>query len=585
MRSKKRLILVDWISSSLRWIILLGLALSLSRGDGAFIAALLVLIFAGMWNLILTAFVMLNRRIRFHTWICISLDAMIGLLLFSITGGIESTVAWSGLLAVISVAVYFQLIGAIIGVAVITLLQAIIAVWLNHLVPALLGFIGLFPVYLSIGMLIGSLVWRLLEKFSLDQQLEFDSKLEPEKNPNQPRRSIYKIISLVNASLNYQRVLDTALDISAEALASTNHIEEDLVSAVMLFKGESNNGNQRLYVGSARRFTPSDLRIELSGKSGLIGTAVERCEACVSNNLNTDPELGRIVALRSCASVYCIPLHNGLDAYGVLLFGHSDKNFFSTSHREILDMIGSQAMVAIQNARLYRDLEVEKERILEIQEEARKKLARDLHDGPTQSVSALAMRANFARRLLERDEKAAAEELFKLEEMARRTTKEIRHMLFTLRPLVLESQGLVAAFESMAEKMRDTYNQNVIIQADPHIVSEIEAGKQAVIFYIAEEAVNNARKHAQAEHIWVRIKNIGDDLVMLEIEDDGQGFDIHATRANYENQGSLGMVNMRERTDLVNGLLKIESKPGEGTRIRVVIPITEDAADRLRRNS
>ena len=155
----------------------------------------------------------------------------------------------------------------------------------------------------------------------------------------------------------------------------------------------------------------------------------------------------------------------------MLLYAHPNEKYFTPERREIFDIIGNQAVVAIQNARLYRDLELEKERMMEIQEEARKKLARDLHDGPTQSVSALAMRANYVRRLMDRDPKVAAEELYKIEDMARQTTKEIRHMLFTLRPLVLESQGLIAALESMAEKMRDTYEQEVIIDADPGIIT------------------------------------------------------------------------------------------------------------------
>ena len=100
----------------------------------------------------------------------------------------------------------------------------------------------------------------------------------------------------------------------------------------------------------------------------------------------------------------------------------------------------------------------------EAQDEARRKLARDLHDGPTQSVSAIAMRVNFARRLMERDVAEAGEELYKIEDLARKTTKEIRHMLFTLRPLVLESQGLTAALQAMAEKVNETYNQNVIVE-------------------------------------------------------------------------------------------------------------------------
>lgn len=223
--------------------------------------------------------------------------------------------------------------------------------------------------------------------------------------------------------------------------------------------------------------------------------------------------------------------------------------------------------------------------MMEIQEDARKKLARDLHDGPTQSVAAIAMRLNFARRLMERDLKATSEELVKIEDLARRTTKEIRHMLFTLRPLVLESQGLVAALESMAEKMGETYNQHVEIQSEPDIVSKLEMGKQGVIFYIAEEAVNNARKHAKAANVWVRLKLAAPDLVQLEVEDDGVGFDTSAVSAGYDSRGSLGMVNMRERTELLNGALQIDSAPGQGARVRVYVPLSDEAADRLRRRN
>ena len=107
--------------------------------------------------------------------------------------------------------------------------------------------------------------------------------------------------------------------------------------------------------------------------------------------------------------------------------------------------------------------------------------------------------------------------------------------------------------------------------------------KQAVVFAIAEEAVNNARKHAEAAHIWLRMKEIEPDIVLLEIEDDGVGFNVHEMEVSYNNRGSLGMVNMRERTKLVSGVVSIESTEGKGTRIQIVIPLTGDAADRLRR--
>jgi signal transduction histidine kinase len=192
------------------------------------------------------------------------------------------------------------------------------------------------------------------------------------------------------------------------------------------------------------------------------------------------------------------------------------------------------------------------------------------------------MRVNFARRLLERDPKAASQELFKVEDLARRTTKEIRHMLFTLRPLILESQGLVMALKQLAEKVKDTLDQTVIIQSSPDVAKNLEMGKQGVIFYIIEEAVSNAAKHAEAEHIWVRLKEDG-DLFVLEVEDDGVGFDVGAVDKDYAQRGSLGMVNMRERAELVNGVFHLESETGVGTRITVIVPMTEESAERLHR--
>jgi signal transduction histidine kinase len=95
--------------------------------------------------------------------------------------------------------------------------------------------------------------------------------------------------------------------------------------------------------------------------------------------------------------------------------------------------------------------------------------------------------------------------------------------------------------------------------------------------------VNNARKHAQAKHIWVRLKTSAGEMVLLEIEDDGVGFDVNVLSNDYESRGSLGMVNLQERTELVNGALQIESAEGQGTKIAVIIPLTEDAAERIRR--
>jgi signal transduction histidine kinase len=129
--------------------------------------------------------------------------------------------------------------------------------------------------------------------------------------------------------------------------------------------------------------------------------------------------------------------------------------------------------------------------------------------------------------------------------------------------------------------MKETFAQEVIINVEEKLLDEIEMGKQGVIFYLVEEAVNNARKHANAKHIWVRLKSVEQEIALLEIQDDGAGFNVAEVNCAYDERGSLGMVNLRERTELVNGFLNILSAPGKGTKVQVFIPLSEEAADRM----
>ena len=582
MQQNGSLNLADWFGISLRWITLLGLSVSLVPQGSLLALSGVALLAAGFWNFALMAFAILNHQLVTHRGLILTIDLLVANLLLLLSGGLDGGLGWAGLLPVFSAALYFD-VRRLLLVTGLTLLSLGGFALLFSPLPQVLASFGLMLVlFVAVGLLFNNLSRRMIRVVERLRWQRVEQRRKVEKVDQDRQRVIYNLVSELSATLNYQRVLDTALDLSATALSNPTSLADRLVSAVLLF---SENGGSRttLRVESARRLTPADLRVTLPGIAGLIGQSIEDGVSQVSKQVDRDPELGRFVALRPCKSAFSIPLRNGLDTYGVLLFAHPEEGYFTAERREILDIIGSQAMIAIQNARLYRDLELEKERMMETQEEARKKLARDLHDGPTQSVAAIAMRVNFARQLIERDTSATSDELFKVEDLARRTTKELRHMLFTLRPLVLESQGLVAALEMMAEKMGETFGQNVKIEVDDKVLPELELNKQAVIFQIAEEAVNNARKHAQAENISVRLKAVENDVILLEIQDDGLGFDLGSVDAAYDNLGSLGMVNMRERTELLNGFMNISSAKGRGTRVQVVVPLTEEASDRLRR--
>ncbi|MEJ5241741.1 MAG: GAF domain-containing sensor histidine kinase [Anaerolineales bacterium] len=566
--------IADWLVISLRWLTLLALSVSLGLSNGIGIWSGLVLALGVLWNLGLTVLAALNTRLSYHRQLNVFFDLIWAIALSLLLGSFDFRLVLAGLMPIFSTSLYFEWRGALLTAFLYALFATAYGLLLQAVSPLLLGVT--LALILIFGATFGFLGYRVIEELRARRRAFLAAEAEKRRVENERLRAVYELASALTSTLSYQRIIESALDLADSALSpEMDPGANPLVSAVLLFR------EGKLYVAAEHRFTLADRRVELEGEQGLLKTLFDERVPVLTQRISTDPELGRIVAFRNCTSAYCLPLYTGLELYGALIFAHPQAQYFTEERRDILDILARQMSTAIQNARLYQSLLEEKERMAEIHEEARKKLARDLHDGPTQSVSAIAMRLNIVRRLIERDAQKATEELAKIEDLAHRTVKEIRHMLFTLRPLVLETQGLQAALQAMADKMRETFNQNVIIEVDDSVLPQLEVGKQGVIFSIAEEAVNNARKHARAANIWVRLKPIQSDLLLLEIQDDGVGFDVKSVMQSYEKRGSLGMVNLTERTELINGVLNILSAPGKGTRVQVFIPLTEEAADRL----
>jgi signal transduction histidine kinase len=507
-------------------------------------------------------------------------DSIFAVLIFGISSGSLTAMMWAMLFPVAATALRKGWVPSIAIAALIALINGTVLIAFNF-ESYLNDFTLLFPFVSSVVLLLigASLIGIVGERVKLlavkRTHAERDLDEKRSKYVREQARIVYDMASLVSATLNYEKVFDAALDRCMQVMADTGSASSQMISVVMIFqKGE-------LHVITSRRLTPNDVKVILPAKSGVLAETINGGESVLSSQPYRDPELSNFVALRNCRTVMTAPLEAGMDHYGVMIFAHPRADFFDLDHIELLEAICKHIVIAMQNAQLYQRLIEEKERIVEVEEEARKKLARDLHDGPTQSVAAIAMRANYIRRLMERDPKNAAEEIYKVEELARKTTKEIRHMLFTLRPLVLESQGLAAALQSLADKMRENFDQNVIVEADAVVSEKMEMHTQGVLFYIVEETVGNARKHAQAAHIWVRLKMRQTDVAALEIQDDGVGFDVKAVMSSYESRGSMGMVNLRERTELVSGDLKIDSAPGKGTKITILVPLSDEAKQRL----
>ncbi|MBE0698532.1 MAG: GAF domain-containing sensor histidine kinase [Anaerolineaceae bacterium] len=592
MRNADSPYLTDWFAISLRWLILFGLTISLgiggalvTEGNQPDLGKISILCLPALWNGLMSAMAINNRRFPWHRQINLILDTVFSIILFATAGGLRSEISWVGLLPVFTSAVYFEAHGALPAAIVITVLQTGYTYLgdRTQFQPVASGMVAGFNLMAGtlVAFLSAPLVGTLRQTYQRSVKKKKEGELKVQRVERDRMKTLFELIETLSSTLNYQTVLETVLAAAIDAVDEKKADTGQMVGAVLLF-GNRND----LEIHASLGFISHDSMIHLPAERGILSEVLKSGETQVILKPGDDPELSKLATIQERGVAICIPLIRSMNAYGVILFAHNTLDFFNTERIESLQMLGNQAVISLQNARLYQDLAQEKERIIQTQEEAQKKLARSLHDGPTQSVSSIAMRLSIARKMMEKSPADAQVELGKIEDLARRTTHEIRHMLFTLRPLILESEGLVPALNTMAEKMHDLYQQKVSVDAAEEVAAQLDMPQQTTIFFLAEEAVNNARKHARAAEILVRLKTLPKDpcTAFLDIIDNGVGFDVEAVMNSYDRRGSLGMINLRERTDLINGALNIESVPGRGTRIRILIPLNEEAADRLHDN-
>jgi signal transduction histidine kinase len=275
-------------------------------------------------------------------------------------------------------------------------------------------------------------------------------------------------------------------------------------------------------------------------------------------------------------SVLCVPMNFKGKTIGVIEIMNKLEGDFTDSDLTLLNSIATYAAIAIENARLHQSVLAERDRVVVAQEEVQKNLARDLHDGPTQLVAGMLMRLDFVKKALTRDPSLVEEEMVQLMELGQRASHQMRTLLFELRPLILDTQGLVPALDTFLmrrqkEEAGTTLHLEVRTEGGEDQLTHRDPKNEAALFAIVQEAVRNALKHAQADNIWVRLAEQAGELMVM-VQDDGVGFDTAEVENGYEQRGSLGMVNIRERAELVGGHLTLRSTPGQGTEVMIRVP-------------
>lgn len=254
---------------------------------------------------------------------------------------------------------------------------------------------------------------------------------------------------------------------------------------------------------------------------------------------------------------------------------NGNRRLISWSNTAVYDYQGSIQFVlstgiditeqrqAEENMRIYAEL------VTEAQEEERKRIARELHDDTAQELASLALDIDLLISAPKNLSKPAVDHLERFRERTDHILQGVRRFSQDLRPPVLEDFGLLVALEWAAEDLTSHYmlSSSVEVAGKPRRLS---SHSELVLFRIAQEALNNVRKHSRATKVLVRLE-FGPDQISLSISDNGQGFEMPKATGDFVRLGKLGILGMYERARLVNGTFEVQSEMGKGTTVKVEV--------------
>jgi signal transduction histidine kinase len=284
-----------------------------------------------------------------------------------------------------------------------------------------------------------------------------------------------------------------------------------------------------------------------------------------------------ITASSTFRGAFAVPLVAGSTVCGVLGFFSRTAQQLDPRLLTLLATLGNQIgqyLVGKQAEadvlKLTEALRIERERLLRREVEVRTQMARDLHDGPVQQVAVAELNVQYVRRVAERAPEQLPRALDGLGDQLKRATQDLRTVLYELRPLGIAEEGLVVVLHKYVARFH--HSDELLIHLDaPTTLRRLPTEAESAVFIIIQEALSNVRKHAAASTAWITLRD-DNGALSIEIRDNGRGFDVQATQGNYHQRGSFGLLNMRERAQLIGGSWSIRSQLGQGTTVFIRIP-------------
>jgi signal transduction histidine kinase len=405
-------------------------------------------------------------------------------------------------------------------------------------------------------------------------------RVEAGKKQEQPSQVL--VLSRISAALSGLSDLDAILGVG---LDSALDIMNGNIGEILLIDEQTQNLTRHVYRGLSEEFVEN---IRLSLGEGINGSVAQSGKAVLLEDISADPRLAHreMVLAEGLKAFICVPLRAREVVLGVLNVASRIPRHFTTNDMHLLYAIGDQLGIAIEHARLYERLRKARERMrrlarqnLVAEEDERRRIARELHDETSQSLSGIALQLEALVEGSESKDQPDQEliaGLKKVQSLTVQVHNEVSRLISNLHPALLDTLGLVPAVRQYAESRLQPLEIEVTVETRGTVM-RLPPDVEAALFRFVQGAIGNIAQHSEAGSATITLEYKSNEFLVYT-SDDGQGFDVSEITDIEESGRGRGLFSMRERIGFLGGSSGIESEIGKGTTVWARIPVGQEIA-------
>jgi signal transduction histidine kinase len=386
---------------------------------------------------------------------------------------------------------------------------------------------------------------------------------------NEELSALNSIAATVTQSLNLKEVLENALQKVLEVTSSK-------YGCIFLRDSSGSRLERMTAIGSSRVFKCKESGLATANCA--CHQVLHHREAMMVNHFSQCPSLGDETRKEDIDCFVSVPLKSKNRTHGIMNVAGSGERYFTESDFRMLDSIGYHIGLAIENSILYEEAKQKEQlrgqllnNVISAQEEERKRISRELHDEYGQTLTGLIMSMESVEGMIPSRQSKLREKLANAKSLIVRALEDVRRLTLDLRPSTLDDLGLTTAIRAYAQHHLETMGVNVQFESKG-LRHRLSPAVETALFRIMQEAIHNIAKHAEANNVRINLSASNGTITAI-VEDDGQGFDVDTVFKSKIGVHSLGLLGIQERTTLLGGSFAIKSKAGQGTRLKVEIPV------------